>query len=233
MWSPPPPHCAASVIGIDWQLNTQQLLHGADNAGAGDATYCKLQVHFWRMFPQTTTKLHTNNRTYRTCKAVGNAGQWGREHTGLISCCFVFFFLQCWQLNYIREGAGLLRVLQQLTRQLFVIRIDLISLLAQKDSFLLARALKRERVWKRENSEKVRAHAACVCNLRACINFYCCLCLLWLLLVLPLFLFILFWGVARASWLFSVFTTTALCVTHVGYKFAFSSVKHAIKTRQY
>jgi len=31
---------AASVIGIDWQLNTQQLLHGADVVDAAAAT-CK------------------------------------------------------------------------------------------------------------------------------------------------------------------------------------------------
>lgn len=35
------------------------------------------------------------------------------------------------QLHYRRQRAGLLRVLLQLTRQLFVIRIDLILLLAK------------------------------------------------------------------------------------------------------
>jgi len=60
---------AASVIGIDWQLNTQQLLHGADVV---DAAARHLQVHLAQVLPAILLLLSlflaralNTTRTYR------------------------------------------------------------------------------------------------------------------------------------------------------------------------
>lgn len=124
-----------------------------------------------------------------------------------------------------RRRVAVLHVCLQLTRQLFVIRIDLIFA-CQKDSFvcIFGTCASSPKECVCMNEKKFVAYV--LYNLRACINFYCCL---HLLLLLCVFFYIL--GGALHDYF--RFLRQLRYVTHVGYKFAFSSVKHAIKTRQY